>query len=135
MHLARQVVSHRESHTGEPIKSAFGSWIFPVLKMLSRFKFLRGTAFDLFGKTKERQMERELIQEYEQIIKELLRGLTKKNRNIALEIAKIPQQIRRYEKVNQQHFKTGKAAEKKLQSQYNDPPKISVGVKNRGQVI
>ena len=130
LHLAPPLFSHRDSHTGEPIKSAFGSWIFPVLKMLSRFKFLRGTAFDLFGKTKERRMERQLIQEYEQTIKELLRGLTKKNQNIALEIAKIPEQIRGYDMVKQRHFETAKSTEKKLLTQFRDSAKITVGLKS-----
>ena len=130
LHLAPPLFSHRDSHTGEPIKSAFSSWIFPVLKMLSRFKFLRGTAFDLFGKTKERRMERQLIQEYEQTIKELLLGLTKKNHNIALEIAKIPEQIRGYDMVKQRHFETAKSNEKKLLAKFRDSAKITVGLKS-----
>ena len=130
LHLAPPLFSHRDSHTGEPIKSTFSSWIFPVLKMLSRFKFLRGTAFDLFGKTKERRMERQLIQEYEQTIKELLLGLTKKNHNIALEIAKIPEQIRGYDMVKQRHFETAKSNEKKLLAKFRDSAKITVGLKS-----
>ena len=130
LHLAPPLFSHRDSHTGEPIKSAFSSWIFPVLKMLSRFKFLRGTAFDLFGKTKERRMERQLIKEYEQTIKELLLGLTKKNHNIALEIAKIPEQIRGYDMVKQRHFETAKSNEKKLLAKFRDSAKITVGLKS-----
>ena len=130
LHLAPPLFSHRDSHTGEPIKSDFSSWIFPVLKMLSRFKFLRGTAFDLFGKTKERRMERQLIQEYEQTIKELLLGLTKKNHNIALEIAKIPEQIRGYDMVKQRHFETAKSNEKKLLAKFRDSAKITVGLKS-----
>ena len=128
LHLAPPLFSHRDSHTGEPIKFAFGSWIFPVLKILSRFKFLRGTDFDLFGKTKERRMERQLIKEYEQTIEELLCGLTKKNHNIALEIAKIPQQIRGYDLVKKRHFETSKSIEKKLLSQFRDSVKITVGL-------
>ena len=130
LHLAPPLFSHRDSHTGEPIKSTFSSWIFPVLKMLSRFKFLRGTAFDLFGKTKERRMERQLIKEYEQTIKELLLGLTKKNHNIALEIAKIPEQIRGYDMVKQRHFETAKSNEKKLLAKFRDSAKITVGLKS-----
>ena len=75
-------------------------------------------------------MERELIQEYEQTIKELLRGLTKKNHNIALEIAKIPQQIRGYDMVKQRHFETAKSTEKKLLTQFRDSAKITVGLKS-----
>ena len=55
-------------HTGEPIKSTFGHWMFSSMKILAKFKFLRGTLFDPFGKTKERKMERQLIQDYEKTI-------------------------------------------------------------------
>ncbi len=61
--------------------------MFSFMKILAKFKFLRGTLFDPFGKTKERKMERQLIQDYEQTIEELLRGLSDKNHSIATEIA------------------------------------------------
>ena len=38
-------------------------------------KFLRGTAFDMFGRTEERKMERALIVEYEALVKELIGGI------------------------------------------------------------
>ena len=71
-----------------------------------------------------------LIQEYEQTINELLRGLTKKNHTIALEIAEIPEQIRGYDMVKQRHFETAKSTEKKLLTQFRDSAKIIVGLKN-----
>ena len=75
-------------------------------------------------------MERQLIKEYEQTIEELLRGLTKKNHNIALEIAKIPEQIRGYDMVKQRHFETAKSNEKKLLAKFRDSAKITVGLKS-----
>ncbi len=75
-------------------------------------------------------MERQLIKEYEQTIKELLLGLTKKNHNIALEIAKIPEQIRGYDMVKQRHFETAKSNEKKLLAKFRDSAKITVGLKS-----
>ena len=40
---------------GYPKKIKFGSWIIMIFKILAKFKFLRGTKFDLFGKTSERK--------------------------------------------------------------------------------
>ena len=40
---------------------------------------LRGTAFDLFGYTAERRMERALIGEFEQTVEQLLKGLEAAN--------------------------------------------------------
>jgi indolepyruvate ferredoxin oxidoreductase len=42
---------------------------------------LRGTAFDLFGYTAERRMERELIREFEALLEASLSGLTADNHN------------------------------------------------------
>ena len=67
------------------------------MNLLARFMFLCGTAFDPFGKTVERKIERRLIREYEQTIDELLTGLSKKNHTLAVEIARIPEQIRGYD--------------------------------------
>ena len=41
-----------------PKKVRFGPWLMPVLKLLARAKGLRGTAFDPFGRTEERRLER-----------------------------------------------------------------------------
>ena len=43
-----------------------------ALKLLTRFKRLRGTWFDPFGHTAERKMERALVGEYRQTIDQLL---------------------------------------------------------------
>ncbi|MEJ5920146.1 indolepyruvate ferredoxin oxidoreductase family protein [Corynebacterium sp. H78] len=53
-------------------KMTLGPWAQPVLKTLSKGKKLRGTRFDVFGKTHERQLERELLAEYEQFVDSLI---------------------------------------------------------------
>ena len=130
LHFSPPLFSRRDFHTGEPIKSPFGSWIFPAMKILSRFKFLRGSLFDPFSKTKERKMERQLILEYEQTMNEILRGLTKKNHNLALEIAKIPEKIRGFDLVKQRHCEAAKFLEQKLLTQFRDSVKITIGLKS-----
>src|SRR5207302_11456916 len=54
--------------TGHLRKREFGSWILGAFGILTRFKFLRGTAFDPFGYTSERRMERALPGEYSAMI-------------------------------------------------------------------
>ena len=39
--------------TGRPRKSAFGSWVWPALKLLNQLRGLRGTALDIFGYTED----------------------------------------------------------------------------------
>ncbi len=77
-------------------KMRFGPWIRPVFAVLTKLKFLRGTAFDPFGYTEERRTERELIREYEETVERLLARLTPQNHALALQIAALPDEIRGY---------------------------------------
>ena len=93
-HLAPPGMARVDPLTGRPRKIAFGPWVLPVMRGLATLKFLRGTAFDPFGYTEERRQERALIVEYEALIEELLRGLGTENHALAVELARIPEQIR-----------------------------------------
>ncbi|WP_163360789.1 DUF6537 domain-containing protein, partial [Klebsiella aerogenes] len=57
---------------------------------------LRGTALDIFGKTEERRMERQLIRDYEALIDEILASLTADKLATAVELARLPEKIRGY---------------------------------------
>ncbi len=48
-----------------PRKQVFGQWLWPVLRVLSGARCMRGTWFDPFGRTIERRMERALADDYE----------------------------------------------------------------------
>ena len=77
-------------------KWTLGAWMFPLLKVLAALRFLRGTPFDVPGWTAHRRRERALIREYEQTIRELGEGLAPDNRDLAVEIATLPEHIRGY---------------------------------------
>ncbi|GMQ77024.1 MAG: indolepyruvate ferredoxin oxidoreductase family protein [Gammaproteobacteria bacterium] len=93
-HLAPPLLARRDPHTGIPRKRAFGPWVLPVFKLLSRLKGLRGTAFDPFGYSAERRAERTLIAEYRNTVEELLDGLCQSNYDDAVAITNLPQQVR-----------------------------------------
>ena len=61
------------------IKIKFGGWLFNVFKLLSKFKFLRGTKLDPFGYLDERKKERELIRDYKQTIVDIGSKINKSN--------------------------------------------------------
>ena len=65
--LAPPLLAKRDAQ-GRLVKAQYGSWMWQAFKLLARFKFLRGTAFDPFGKTEERRMERQLIDDYRRSI-------------------------------------------------------------------
>ena len=75
-------------------KITLGPWLLPVLKLLARFKGLRGGAFDPFGSTQERRIERGLIADYEARITGLLPGLAARNLPVAVATAGLPNSVR-----------------------------------------
>jgi indolepyruvate ferredoxin oxidoreductase len=79
---------------GQLMKAEFGAWMFGAFKLLAKLKGLRGGAFDLFGYTAERKMERALIAEYRGMIEGVLRSLDASNYATAVELAALPEQIR-----------------------------------------
>jgi indolepyruvate ferredoxin oxidoreductase len=113
-HLAPPLLAKRDPVTGVPRKMTFGPWIKRAFAVLAWFKFLRGTAFDPFGRTDERRRERALVDEYKSVIDELLMALTPKNVALAAEIATIPEQIRGYGHVKERHLKAAKERESEL---------------------
>ncbi len=95
-HLAPPLLAARDPVTGHLQKKEFGSWIFRAFAVLARFRFLRGTIFDPFGKTAERKAERSLIVEYEKTVQELIAGLCPETHDLAVQITEIPDSIRGY---------------------------------------
>jgi indolepyruvate ferredoxin oxidoreductase len=61
---------------------------------LSRLKVLRGTVFDPFRNTQERQMERQLLADYEDDVELLLAQLKPEALATAVELARVPEQVR-----------------------------------------
>jgi indolepyruvate ferredoxin oxidoreductase len=89
---------------GHLIKREFGPWMLRAFKLLAKFKGLRGGALDLFGKTAERKMERQLIADYFADIDQLLSKLDRDNLKLAIDIASIPEQIRGYGHIKEANF-------------------------------
>ncbi|MGB5627383.1 MAG: indolepyruvate ferredoxin oxidoreductase family protein [Woeseiaceae bacterium] len=78
-HLAPPILNAGVDARGRPRKREFGAWVLPVFRALTKMRGLRGTAFDLFGKTAERRMERALIAEFELRVDELLPIVSSEN--------------------------------------------------------
>ncbi|WP_105403072.1 indolepyruvate ferredoxin oxidoreductase family protein [Neorhizobium sp. T7_12] len=93
-HLAPPMIARIDQRTGHPAKIAFGAWIRPAFGALEKLKFLRGTAFDPFGRTAERRMERQLIADYFALVSELSAGLDAGNHALAVELAGLPDMVR-----------------------------------------
>ena len=102
-HLAPPIIAKKNAK-GELQKQKFGPAMLTGFKVLAKLKGLRGTAFDVFGRTEERKTERALIGEYRASVEEVIRSLTAANHDTALEIAKLPEQIRGYGHVKERNL-------------------------------
>ena len=121
VHLAPPLIAKRDPATGHLKKREFGSWIFPVFQGLAKLKRLRGTPLDIFGYTVERRQERRLIADYEALLEELLGKLTPENHALAVELAAIPEKVRGFGHVKEDHIKTAKACEADLLAAFRNP--------------
>jgi indolepyruvate ferredoxin oxidoreductase len=117
-HLAPPLLARRDKTTGLPRKMSFGPWLLPAFRLMAKFKFLRGTAFDPFGRTPERRTERKLIADYEGMLDQVFAALTPDNHHLAVGLAAIPEKIRGFGHVKQRHLMAAKADEKALLEQF-----------------
>jgi len=94
LNLAPPLLSRIDPATGRPGKREFGGWILPALGVLARFKVLRGTAFDPFGRSEERRIERALIDRYEQRMRALFAEAAPPQLAWLVEVAAAAQKVR-----------------------------------------
>jgi indolepyruvate ferredoxin oxidoreductase len=107
-HLAPPLLAKKNAK-GELVKRPFGPWIRPAFGLLAKMKGLRGTAFDIFGHTEERKMERRWIADYRAGIEKALAGLSAETLPAAVELARVPEDIRGYGHVKERHEKVARA--------------------------
>ncbi len=118
--MAPPIFSQRDPVTGHLRKNRFsGRWMRPVLKLLASLKGLRGTRWDIFGYTEERQMERRLITDYEATVNHVLAGLTADKLDLATALLSIPDDIRGFGHVKEANFEKAKAKEQELLAQFD----------------
>jgi indolepyruvate ferredoxin oxidoreductase len=108
-HLAPPLLARRDPVTGHLRKREFGPWILTAFRWLAKFRRYRGTWLDIFGRTAERKMERQLIEDYRDSVEKLIAGLTPDNHALAVEIASIPEHIRGFGHVKEAHHAKARA--------------------------
>jgi len=117
-HMAPPLFSRRDKITGEPKKMTFGPWMLSAMRVLAKFKGLRGTPFDPFGYGAERRMERRLIADYTALLGQIVAELTPANHGTAVALASIPEKIRGFGPVKARHLVAAKAEEAALREQF-----------------
>ena len=120
-HLAPPLLADRDPTTGHLKKRVYGPWMLGAFRVLARLRRLRGTAFDPFGRTAERRAERRLIAEYEAVLDEIERDLSPENHDAAVELARLPLEIRGFGHVKEANLKRAKAKEAELLARFRAP--------------
>jgi indolepyruvate ferredoxin oxidoreductase len=97
-----------------PVKKTFGQWMWPVLGVLAKWRGLRGTPLDPFGRTLERKMERELASDYEITMQRALMKLDAENLEEVARLADLHARVRGYGHVKLANLAGVKRAERDL---------------------
>ncbi|MCC6194829.1 MAG: 2-oxoacid:acceptor oxidoreductase family protein, partial [Burkholderiales bacterium] len=108
-HLAPPLLAGTLDDQGRPRKRVFGGWIVPAFRVLARLRFLRGTAFDPFGRTPERREERQLVADYRASIERIAASFGTVDIDAALALARIPEQIRGFGPVKRASIEAARA--------------------------
>jgi indolepyruvate ferredoxin oxidoreductase len=115
-HFAPPFLARKDKITGEPQKMKFGAWIVPVLNVMKRFKFLRGSWFDPFAYSADRKLERQIIEDFESDVNLIVTNLNKMTGNHALNLAKIPEDIRGFGYIKEQCYESVQQKRKTLRN-------------------
>ena len=120
-HLAPPLTANRDPKTGHLEKREYGPWMLTAFRVLAKLKFLRGTAFDIFGRTEERRAERQAIAEYEALLDEISASLTTENHAAAVALAALPLEIRGFGHIKEANRQRAAAKAASLIARFHDP--------------
>jgi indolepyruvate ferredoxin oxidoreductase len=119
-HLAPPLLA-KTNAKGELQKQKYGAFMRTGFQLLKRFKWFRGTALDVFGYTQERRTERALIQQYLASVEIMLGQLNASNHALAVEMARIPEQIKGFGHVKARHLAAARQKWNSLKAQWPTP--------------
>jgi indolepyruvate ferredoxin oxidoreductase len=116
-HMAPPLFARRDKTTGHLQKQEFGGWMMGAFRILAKLKFLRGTAFDPFGRTEERKMERKLVADYLAMIDQRMAGLKAEQIPLLARRARVPETIRGFGHVKEAGVKHAMAETARLEAE------------------
>jgi indolepyruvate ferredoxin oxidoreductase len=133
--LAPPMLSKRDPATGELQKKQYGAWMLSAFRVLAKFKGLRGGALDIFSKTEERHMERQLIEDYVALLDQIVAGLNTMNYEAAVALASVPDEIRGYDVVKARSVEAAKVLQAQRLQAFRNPPAARVAVRGASMLI
>lgn len=117
-HLGTGPFARRNARTGAQSKTEVGPWMMLVFHMLARLRRLRGSLLDPFRHSAERALDRDLLDEYEADLGEILKTLRSESISTAVAIASLPGKIRGYGHVREAQATSARKEREKLWSEW-----------------
>ena len=117
--LAPPVLGGRDKLTGRYPKRKLPSITYYLFALMKRFKFLRGTPFDIFGMSSHRKTERKLIVEYEEMMSRVINKVDINNYDSAVKIASLPDHIKGYDVVKEANIEKTKLLKQQYFNEFN----------------
>ncbi len=120
LHLAPNLVSFQcKNDIGGSRKITFGPWMFQVLKLLARFRGLRGTILDPFRPDADRIAERKMLADYQALLDDILPRLSPANHGTAVALARIPEKIRGFGHIRARNTEEARAEMARLCGEFH----------------
>jgi indolepyruvate ferredoxin oxidoreductase len=107
-HLAPPLLARPDPTTGKIAKRRYGPWMMSAFRWLAKARKLRGTRWDIFARSPERKLARQLIADYEDDLTLILARLDAGNLATAHELASWPDQVRGYGHVREKSALAGR---------------------------
>jgi len=119
-HLAPPLLA-KTNDRGELQKQTYGPHMRTVFDWLAPLKRLRGTTWDLFGRTEERRTERQLTADYQTLLATLLGKLNADTHAQALELARLPEGIKGFGHVKARNLRAVRQRWQALLATWTNP--------------
>ena len=104
IYLSPPLLNLKDTITKKPKKILFTKKIFYFFRILKRLKFLRHTPLNIFGYSKERKKEKELIDKLENCLSYIVKTLNTNNYKNGLELIEIFLNVKGYGHIKMRNF-------------------------------
>ena len=121
-HLAPPLLARPDPTSGRIAKIAFGPWMMTAFRWLAKARRLRGTRWDIFGRSVERALDRQLLADFEDDIVLILARLAPATLAACTELAALPQQIRGFGHVRKKSALATRQKREKLRERLHGTP-------------
>ena len=119
-HVAGGPFGRRDPVSGKLVKREVGPWLMTAFRLMAPLRGLRGTLLDPFRNSDERRLARELLSAYEADLDRIVSGLDAERHAVAVKLAALPEKIRGYGHVREQHAAAAAAERAALLAQWSE---------------